>query len=148
MTDLTGQCPVVIRQDLIWNDMDAFQHINNTRYFRFFEDARIAYFEKIAILGYMQAHSIGPILASTRCDFRAPLQYPGKIQIAAWVDAIEKKHFTMKYRVYSESLGKVAAEGEAVIVTYDYSKGKSCDIPEQIVANIKSLEACTTLADS
>ncbi len=145
MTDLTGQCPVVIRQDLIWNDMDAFQHINNTRYFRFFEDARIAYFEKIAILGYMQAHNIGPILASTRCDFRAPLQYPGNIQIAAWVDAIEKKHFNMKYRVYSEELDKVAAEGDAVIVTYDYGKRKSCDIPEEIVSNIKSLEACTTL---
>ena len=148
MADLTGKCPVVIRQELIWNDMDAFQHINNTRYFRFFEDARIAYFEKIAILEYMQAHNIGPILASTRCDFRAPLQYPGKIQIAAWVDKIEQKRFTMKYRVYSEELDKVAAEGDAVIVAYDYSKGKSCEIPEQLVSNIKSLEACTTISDS
>jgi acyl-CoA thioester hydrolase len=146
MTDLTGKCPVVIQQDLIWNDMDAFQHINNTRYFRFFEDARIAYFEKIAILEHMEAHSIGPILASTRCDFRVPLTYPGRIQIAAWVDAIEKKHFTMKYRVYSEDLDKVAAEGDAVIVTYDYSSGKSCEIPEQIVSKIKELEACTTIA--
>lgn len=145
MTDLTGQCPVVIRQDLIWNDMDAFQHINNTRYFRFFEDARIAYFEKIEVLEYMEAHRIGPILASTRCDFRAPLRYPGKIQIAAWVDSIEKKRFTMKYRVYSESLETVAAEGEAVIVAYDYSSGKSCEIPEPLVANIKALESCTTI---
>jgi acyl-CoA thioester hydrolase len=125
--------------------MDAFQHINNTRYFRFFEDARIAYFEKIGILEFMENHNIGPILASTRCDFRAPLTYPGRIQIAAWVDAIETKHFNMKYRVYSEDLDKVAAEGDAVIVTYDYSSGKSCEIPEPIVSRINELEACAII---
>jgi acyl-CoA thioester hydrolase len=29
--------------------MDAFGHVNNTVYFRYFEDARIAYFDKIGV---------------------------------------------------------------------------------------------------
>ena len=141
MGQLKGTYPVVLRQDLIWGDMDAFGHINNTVYFRYFEDARIAYFEKIGVIAYMDQHRIGPILASTRCDFRAPLAYPGTIEIAASVDAIEKKRFTMKYVVFSEDLSRMAAEGEAMIVYYDYTNGKSCEIPAEIISNIEQIES-------
>ena len=45
MKQLKKEYPVVLNQDIIWGDMDAFGHINNTVYFRYFEDARIAYFD-------------------------------------------------------------------------------------------------------
>ena len=41
MQDLEKEYPVVIEQPLIWGDMDAYQHVNNTVYFRYFEDVRI-----------------------------------------------------------------------------------------------------------
>ena len=41
MKQLKKDYPVVLSQDIIWGDMDAFGHINNTVYFRYFEDARI-----------------------------------------------------------------------------------------------------------
>jgi len=140
MSDLIGKYPVVLRQDLVWGDMDAFQHINNTVYFRYFENARIAYFKKIGVIEYMQAHRIGPILASTRCDFKAPLTYPGSIQIAASIKDIRAKRFTMAYVVYSENLASIAASGEGLIVYYNYKKFKSCPIPEKIVNEIKRIE--------
>ncbi|MGM0452662.1 MAG: acyl-CoA thioesterase [Thermodesulfobacteriota bacterium] len=141
MRDLTTQFPVVLIQELIWGDMDAFAHINNTVYFRYFEDARIAYFEKTGVIEYMENHRIGPILASTQCDFRAPLAYPGRIEIAAGVEAVEAKRFTMAYEVYSRNLEKTAATGRAVIVYYDYANGRSCEIPESIESRICNLEA-------
>ena len=33
--------PVVIEIPVAWGDMDAFQHVNNVAYFRYFESARI-----------------------------------------------------------------------------------------------------------
>ena len=39
MNQLDKEYPVVLSQDVIWGDMDAFGHINNTVYFRYFEDA-------------------------------------------------------------------------------------------------------------
>jgi len=39
----------------------------------------------------------------------------------------------MKYSVYSEKLGKLAAEGEGLIVFYDYRRKLSCEIPAEIV---------------
>jgi len=45
MAGLADTHPFVISQDLIWRDMDAYQHVNNAVYFRYFEDVRMAFFE-------------------------------------------------------------------------------------------------------
>ena len=46
MEKLTERYPVVIEIPVAWGEMDAFQHLNNIVYFRYFESARIAYFER------------------------------------------------------------------------------------------------------
>ncbi len=136
MVELKGNFPVVLSQDLSWSDMDAFEHINNAVYFRFFEDARIAYFEKLKVMQHKNDTGVGPILASTSCDFRAPLSFPDTIQIATVIESIERKRFKMKYFVYSERLNKIAAEGGGLIVYYDYGQERSCEIPDVILSAI------------
>ncbi len=42
--------PVVVEWDVAWGDMDAYGHVNNVVYFRYFEQARIAYLERIGWL--------------------------------------------------------------------------------------------------
>ena len=39
--------PVVIDQVVDWGDMDSFGHVNNVVYFRYFENARVEYFQRI-----------------------------------------------------------------------------------------------------
>ncbi len=140
MDHLTKMYPVVLAQDVIWRDLDAFQHVNNAVYFRYFEDARIAYFARTEILAHKEATNQGPILASTKCDFRAPLSYPDRIHIATTVEDVQGKRFSMKYFVFSEKLGGLAAEGEGLIVYYDYAAAKSCLVPETIAAAIDRIE--------
>ncbi len=140
MDDLLGKYPIVLTQELHWGDMDAFQHLNNTVYFRYFEDVRIAYFEKMKVVDHKDKTQIGPILASTRCDFRAPLTYPDTIQIATVIEDIRARRFTMKYLVCSQRLRQVAAEGEGLIVYYDYQRQVSCEIPAVILATISTLQ--------
>ncbi len=137
--DLLAEFPIVIHQPVIWNDMDAYQHVNNTVYFRYFEDARMAFFEKTRVSEFKELHGIGPILASTRCDFRAPLTYPDNLHIGARVVEIAEKKFVMLYRVVSEKLNAVAAEGEGLIVYYDYQHARSCKIPDEILAAMRGL---------
>ncbi|MCP5325341.1 MAG: acyl-CoA thioesterase [Oceanospirillaceae bacterium] len=137
--DLLAEFPIVIHQPVIWNDMDAYQHVNNTVYFRYFEDARMAYFEKTRVSEFKELHGIGPILASTRCDFRAPLTYPDNLRIGARVVEIAEKKFVMQYRVVSEKLNAVAAEGEGLIVYYDYQNARSCKIPAEILSAMQAI---------
>jgi acyl-CoA thioester hydrolase len=60
MKDTISDYPVIIEIPIAWGDMDAFQHVNNTVYFKHFESARIAYFEKINFLEVMNETDIGP----------------------------------------------------------------------------------------
>lgn len=141
MNPLQNDYPIVLSQDVIWGDMDAFGHVNNTVYFRYFEDARIAYFDAVNINKYKAETNIGPILAHTDCSFKLPLKYPDKIHIAARSTILGPKKLKMEYAVYSENYNAIAAEGEGLIVYYDYSAEKSCEIPAELVAAINAIES-------
>ena len=53
--------PVQLEIPVAWGDMDAFGHVNNTVYLRWFESARIAFFERISIRA-SRPEKVGPIL--------------------------------------------------------------------------------------
>ncbi|HEX8847050.1 MAG TPA: acyl-CoA thioesterase [Pyrinomonadaceae bacterium] len=141
MESLLKHCPVVIETPVAWGEMDAFRHLNNTVYFRFFESARIAYFERLNLLDYMEATGVGPILASTSCRFKIPLTYPDKVSIGARVSTIEDDRFTMEYYVVSHKYRKVAAEGSGLIVTFNYKENKKAPLPVELKQRIEELEA-------
>jgi acyl-CoA thioester hydrolase len=140
MGKLTEGYPVVIEIPVAWGEMDAFQHLNNVVYFRYFESARIAYFEKMDVLDLMNKTGIGPILASTSCKFRTPLTYPDKVLIGAKVTNIEEDRFTMNYLVVSTRLQKVAAEGDGLIVAFNYRENKKAIISDELRQRIVEVE--------
>ncbi len=140
MNNLLEGYPVITEYPVAWGEMDAMGHVNNTVYFRYFESARIAYFEKLDLLGYMTQTGIGPILAATSCKFRIPLSYPDKVSIGVKVVEIKEDRFVMNYLVVSDRHQKVAAEGEGVIVTFNYREGKKAALPDLIKQRILALK--------
>jgi len=133
--------PVIVEFPLTWGDMDALKHLNNVAYFRYFENARIAYFDRIKIWEFMDKTGIGPILASTQCRFLAPLSYPDLLSVGASVSDIGPDRLTMKFSVASQRLSKIAAEGDGVLVTYDYRNNRKVPVPAELKRNILDLEA-------
>jgi len=132
--------PVVVDLPVAWGEMDAFQHVNNVAYFRYFESARIVYSEKLGLHQYKEQTGIGPILGSTSCRYRLPLSYPDTVSVGTKIIGMEEDRFTMQYVVVSRRHGKVAAEGDAVIVMYDYRAGRKTAIPEEIRKRILAAE--------
>jgi len=134
---------VVVTIPVAWGDMDAFHHVNNTRYFRYFEDARIAYFERTGIAAATGRPSgVGPILASTSCRFKEPIAYPDEVQVGARVVSVGRSSFKMEYRIVSVALHEVAAEGQAVIVAYNYDEERKVMIPEAWRVALSNVEGC------
>lgn len=140
MKRLLEQCPVVIETPISWGQMDAFQHLNNTAYFRFFESGRIAYFERLKFLEYMEETGVGPILASTSCRFKIPLTYPDTVSIGTRVSELQDDRFTMDYYVVSHKHQRVAAEGTGLIVCFNYRENKKASIPAELRQRIEQLE--------
>ncbi|MDT5062333.1 MAG: acyl-CoA thioester hydrolase [Acidobacteriota bacterium] len=60
MEELLKGYPVVIVIPVAWGEMDSLQHVNNIIYFRYFESARMAYFNKLDIWSYMHETGSAP----------------------------------------------------------------------------------------
>jgi acyl-CoA thioester hydrolase len=132
--------PVIITLPVAWGEMDAFGHVNNIIFFRYFESARIAYLDAIGFRGDAGAGGVGPILASTQCRFRRPLAYPDTLRVGARSTEVGSDRFTMAYVIVSEALGEAAAEGGGVIVAYDYASGRKTMLPDDVRLRIADLE--------
>ena len=141
MNDLLKHCPVVIEIPVAWGEMDAFQHVNNIVYLRYFESARIAYFERLGYIEFRQTTGIGPILGSLQCRFKIPVTYPDHVSVGSWVSQIDADRFIIKFQIVSQKHQKVAAEGEGVIVSYDYHENKKAPLPEEVKRRIQALES-------
>ncbi len=140
MQNLLNDFSVIIQIAIPWSDMDAFQHVNNVNYFRYFQQARFAYFEKIRFFEIAKELGIGPILAETSCKFRAPLTHPDTISVGTRVDTLQNDRFTMHYRIVSPKLQKVAADGQGLIVAFNYHKDQKSPLPPEVRQRILELE--------
>lgn len=135
-----GSFPVTYEHRVAWAEMDAFGHVNNANYLRWFESARIAYFEQTGIsTTATDRTSWVPILARATVDFRKPVTYPDTIRVAATVTRFGNTSFTMAYRATSAKLG-VVAEGEGVVVVLDPKTGEKISLPADLKAAIEKLE--------
>ncbi len=132
--------PVVIEIPVAWGEMDAMGHVNNIVYFRYCESARVAYFERTGFLQVMAETGVGPILASTRCDFRKALTYPDTVTVGVRVNWMKADRFEHEYRIVSQKTGQVAAEAFGVVVSYDYRAGRKAPIPDSVRQAMETLE--------
>jgi acyl-CoA thioester hydrolase len=130
--------PIQVRMPVAWGQLDAFNHVNNTVYFRWFEDARIATLQVIGFTPELMATGVGPILAKTSCVFRRPLGFPDAITACARIEDIGADRFTMVYAVFSDAVG-LAAHGDGRIVCFDYKAERKMPLPNTVLRGIASL---------
>jgi len=133
--------PVIMTIPLLWGDQDAFGHINNLAYLRWCETARVVYMERAGLWLELPPKGIGPILASIRCDYRRPLNYPDTVDIGTRVTRIGRSSMTMEHCVVSHNLQAVAADVTSTLVIIDYSRNVSVPVPEESRKLIAALEA-------
>jgi acyl-CoA thioester hydrolase len=131
--------PVIVRQPVVWGDMDYYRHVNNVVYFRYFENARLEYFRRIGWFEFEEKTGIGPILAATTARFRRPLTYPDDIAIGARVIEIGEDRFTLDHVIVSAAQQKVVTEGTGLVVVYDYAEQRKVALPEELRRRIAEL---------
>lgn len=120
-----------------WGDQDAFGHVNNVVYFRWFESARIDLLSHFSSSVTMQNGGIGPILASISCDYRQQLHFPDTVRIGSRVNRIGRSSMEIEHAIASESQGKIIAEGRSVLVVFDYQANRPTRIPEDLRAMVE-----------
>src|SRR6478609_3752156 len=128
--------PVKLELRLDWSEMDLFGHVNNVSYFKYVQASRVNYWEAIGLTNLYKETNIGAILASTACQFKKPLHFPGNITVQVRLDFLKNTSFGLKHQILNEQ-GEVAAEARDVMVMYDFTKNEKVEIPEGLRKKIE-----------
>jgi acyl-CoA thioester hydrolase len=114
-----------------WGDMDAYGHVNNTKYFLYTQEARFEMLTenniKIDPLG------ISPILAETSCKFIRPIVFPETLIIETYLVKLEGKKTFFEHVVKSEKDADIVyAISSATVIWFDFVTKSAVDTPEWI----------------
>lgn len=118
-------------QSIRWGDMDAMNHVNNTIYFRYMEQARIEWLEAI---GYAtgQKHEESPVIVNASCTFLIPLTYPGDVEVRMFAGAPGRSSLPTHYELRLLGDERLHAEGDAKMVWISTLDGRSVALPEKM----------------
>lgn len=122
-----------------WGEMDAFGHVNNVQYLRYFETSRIRYFEEMfSVMGFDK--DVKPVVAKISCEYKKPVTYPDKLNLKVWIEKLGNASMTMACEMHSPKLG-LAARAECVIVMFDFAKNCPARISEELRQKIQALDS-------
>lgn len=123
--------PFVHREHVRFRDLDAMGHINNAVFATYIEQARVEYLASLHVLDgpVYDPGSESMILARIEIDFRAPGNAePDAVDIGVRPASVGRKSFTLDYRL--EQGGELLAEASTVLVSYDYERARSREVPD------------------
>ena len=135
--------PVSLPLRIDWSETDLFGHVNNVSYFKYIQASRLNYWEAVGMLRYFDTRKLAPILASTTCNFKLPLHYPGKLEIQCRLTFIKNTSFGFEHRILNEQ-GETAAEAQDIMVFYDFGANQKHEIPADIKQAMQALESRKT----
>ncbi|MBE7551374.1 MAG: thioesterase family protein [Anaerolineales bacterium] len=75
------------------------------------------------------------------CDFRKPIFHGQRVEVGSRIVEIKRSSLRLAHRV--EADGELAAEGDGVLVHYDYATQNSTPIPPEMRAKIEAFERAT-----
>lgn len=113
--------------DIAWGDMDALGHVNNARYFDYFQEARIEWLRELNI---SMTESTGPIVIHIACTYLKPVVYPATLVLKSTIHSLGNSSMMLDHDLYQGDV--LMTQGVSKIVWVDYTKNKSIPLPDKI----------------
>ena len=114
-----------------WSEMDLYGHINNVAFMKYVQAGRMEFWEQLGLASKPDETGLGFVLASTHCDFKASLFYPGNVKIITELDFLKNTSMGLKHTIYNDA-AEVAAEARDVLVIFDYTNRKKMPVPDWV----------------
>lgn len=118
--------PFTTRERVRFRDCDAMGHVNNAVFSTYLEEARIA------VLGGLNAF----ILARVEIDFRSELRAGEEVEVGTRCPRVGTKSFDLEHELRAG--GRVVAQARSVLVSYDYERGESVPVPDELRGRLKA----------
>jgi acyl-CoA thioester hydrolase len=128
---MTNQKIVVHQKtfNIAWGDMDALGHVNNARFFDYFQEARI---EWLASINLDLQQTTGPVVVHIACTYLKPVIYPALLSMNSSLHSLGRSSMLIDHDLYQNE--QLMAQGTCKIVWVDYLQNKSVPFPDKIRA--------------
>lgn len=120
-------------------DVNYGAHVANSAVLNFFQDTRIAYLKNLGNYSELDiGNGCGMILSEAHVKYLSEMFLGDELEIGAKITKISRSSFTMFYRI--ERDGKTTAEGETVLICFDYEKRKPRRLDGLFLERLESFE--------
>ena len=119
-----------------WRDLDAFNHVNNSKYLGYLEEARLQWL--MTLPGEWIDDNVAPVVAAAHINYRRPIAWPNEIVVELLVERIGNTSLTIGHRItHAQDADVLYADGNVVMVWIDKHRGEAAALPDCVRA------ACT-----
>jgi acyl-CoA thioester hydrolase len=110
-----------------FSDVDVFRHVNNVKYFEYFQEARIQYFMDLRRPGDDWSEHV---VARTDVQYRRPMLFRlAPYRVHSWISRLGDRSFTMSAEIRDDGAdagaAAVLARANVVMVTFDRATQRS-----------------------
>jgi len=110
-----------------FSDVDVYRHVNNVKYFEFFQESRIGYLASLYAKGEKWSDHV---VARTDVDYLAPIMFRLEpYDVHSWISHLGTKSFTIAAEIRDGV--RVLARAQVVMVTFDRESQVSAPMPDQ-----------------
>lgn len=114
-----------------WRDLDAFNHVNNSSYLTFLEEARLQWLSHVPG-PWFDDHAM-PVMAAVQLNYRRPIEWPAQLHVELFCERLGSTSMTIGHRILdAEHADRLYGDGHVVMVWMDPATGKPVPLPEAI----------------
>lgn len=126
MTEYGFSFPITVRL----NDIDTNEHVNNTAFVTYLQEARVNYFREMWGDAWEEA---SVVVATMTVDFLAPIALEDEVVVDVFVTEVGTTSWTVEYVVRAvgpDAAERTAGEGSSVQVAWDRENETSRPLPD------------------
>ena len=131
-TNLNKNHQLTLEFPIKWIEMDAYQHLNNARYFDYFTEFRFQWLLiHPELREWFSLNKLQGLIVKQDCEYFRGVTFPDTLIITQTIQSLGTSSIHLHYSVMSKSQQKECAQSHAILVCCD-SQQKPTPIPESI----------------
>lgn len=114
-----------------WRDLDAFNHVNNSKYLSYLEEARLQWM--LTMPGQGLDDHVAPVVAAANLNYRRPIEWPNEVMVELFVERLGNTSVTIGHRIVARNDASVLyCDGNVVLVWIDRGTGAAAPLPAEV----------------
>jgi acyl-CoA thioester hydrolase len=114
-----------------WRDLDAFNHVNNSQFLSYLEEARLRWM--VTLPGEWIDENVAPVVAAAHVNYRRPIEWPNEIVVELFVERLGNSSLTIGHRILNaDDASALYADGNVVMVWIDKKGGQAAPLPDVV----------------